>query len=200
MDWVMSDGYYPQDLDDIIGSFGVTERYSIKDLMIRSGLLSATSALPGDTFGDGEKTAFKELLGISNRQGFTWNRTLADMARMAPPGGGPSGPGRAPFKPRTPNRNEVKRAYRDIRKRMLGGQFTRTDDQAFEAEQEAFADAFEAQVVGAQRAAYEGRAVEEPPSLEAAAMDTLEEDQAAGVKAFSFAGLASAMTRALGGT
>ena len=58
----------------------------------------------------------------------------------------------------------------------------------------------EDEVVAAQRAAYDGRSVEEPPSIGAAIDKDLEENEAAGVKAFSFAGLANAMTSALGGS
>lgn len=195
-------GYYDSDLDQIVAGIAGSpaSTASVQQAMVAAGLIKESAVITFGQWGNSETTAFAELLAMSNRSGRTWDVTLNNMLRsggVAADGGGGGGTGRR-FVARPPNRGEVKRAYRNLRQRSLGGQFTREDDEAFKAEQEAFANAFEAQVVGAQRAAFDGRSVESPPSLEAAALDKIETEQKAGVEAFSFAGLASAMTQALG--
>jgi hypothetical protein len=176
-----------------------------QQMMVEAGLLNPGSITEYGRWDNSSVSAFKEVLAIANRSGETWNGALSRMVRSganlrSQSGGGGGGGGRAPFQPRTPNREEVKRNYRAIRQRELGGNFAALSDEAFKAEQEAFANAYEAQVVGAQRAAYEGRAVQDAPGVESAALDKLEKEREGEVKANDFAGLARTMTEVLGGS
>ena len=76
----------------------------------------------------------------------------------------------------------MKRVYRSAAIRTLGGRFDT------EADEDAFADAFEQQVVSAQRAAYAGRTVQEAPAAGAEAEEMLETTRGDEVDANRFAG------------
>ncbi len=200
-------GYFGADFNNLLrggnkDSIDPSRISGIQSALIAVGLLRENESINPGEWDDNTRRAFKEILAISNRSGTTWDSTLRRLLRTGTfLGADDSGGGaarRAPFVARPPNRDEVKRGWRQIRASMLGGQFATADNESFKAEQEAFANAFEKTHVDAQRAAYDGRSVEQPPSLQSAVEENVEDTEEAGVGAFSFAGLARAMTRGLG--
>jgi hypothetical protein len=187
------DFYYDSGLDDLIANFSPESTRGIQAALVNVGLLSPTSVISFGAWDNNSRSAFRELLGMSNRAGIVWQDMLGQLAKNPSPlrsgrgGGGGGGARRAPFQPRVPDRDEVRRSYRSVASRLLGGNFV-DDDQA-----NAFADSFIEQVVSAQRQAYDGKKVTDAPSLEAEAVETLEEDRGTEVDANRFAGYARIM-------
>lgn len=178
--------YYDAGLDDLISNFGPERTREIQTALVQTGLLSGSSVITFGEWDNGSVNAFKELLGMSNRSGTVWQDTLGRLLSNPSPlrsgGGGGGGASRAPFQARIPDRDEVRRSYRSVASRLLGGNFV-SDEEA-----DAFADSFTQQVVSAQRQAYNGQTINEAPSLEAETVETLETTREDEVDANRFAG------------
>lgn len=190
--------YYDEYLDDLTSRLSPERTRELQQAFVYLGMLSEKSVVTYGRWDDSSRGALKELLAISNRSGRVWDQTLEDLLRTPNPAllaapRGPSGPSRAPFQPRTPDRDEVKRVYQQAAIRSLGGQFNVSDD-----EMEAFADSFTEQVVSAQRAAYDGRPISEPPSATAEAQEQLEDTRGDEVEAADFAGYVDVLRELIG--
>lgn len=179
--------YYDVELDGLTRGFGAERTKELQSALVHLGFISDSKVIEYGSWDNDSKSAFRELLAVSNRSGTTWDLTLRRM--LANPdlaarreASRPSGPTRAPFRARLPDRDEVKRVYRTAAIRTLGGRFDT------EADEDVFADTFEKQVVAAQRAAYDGQTVREAPSAGVEAEEQIENTRGDEVDANRFAG------------
>ncbi len=191
--------YYEGDEYSLMNGAGLSPetRAAVQARMAQAGLMPKTYNI-GVWDGD-SVSAFQQVLTYANQTTQDWQKALDDLVAGGELAGrGGSGGGGGPvFVAHLSNPDDIKKAYKEVRYQLLGGQFT--DD----TQSDAFVTTFQAQEMNAQRAAFNaavggGGTVEDAPSMGTSAESEIENTDMAGVQAKRYDDLANVLGSILG--
>jgi len=163
-------------------------------LMMRAGLLGKDTAT--GVWLDKSVNAFKQVLAYANRTGLTWQGALEEMAGAGDASGlNDTGSGRAPFQARLSNPDDLKEVVKQTAFNVLGGKGFVDEDQLNE-----IVSSFQEKELTFQKRAHGGGGViEEPPSLDTAALAQLKETDPDGYQAAQFSRYGKLLEGLIGG-
>lgn len=173
--------------------WGPAQIADLQEAMVAAGLLSGD--YNAGVWMDESANAFKKLLAHANRSGVGYEEALMQLASSNTKNlRGSGGGGRAPFQARLSNPDDLKEVFKQSAYNLLGGQGFVDEGQL-----DTMVKAYQEHEVKAQRAAYGGGTVVDPPSAQTFAKEQIEEIDPAGAEATRFAGYTSVLERLIGG-
>lgn len=175
--------YFSGDEDLIIGQS--RENIAVIQALMNRGGLLGRKYNPG-IVDDQTRSAFRELLGISNREGSNWEETLGTLNELAK-----EQVGELPTY-QLSNPDDLKAVFRKTAQEMLGRNLQ-------DGELNRLVETFQAQEKQAQQKAQFGGVVTQPPSAQAFAARNIEQDFGTEVDTRKMDAIFSAVDSALSG-